>query len=192
MNLIVLQLNIWSLLVHLGEVKDLLFNLEKRNLLVDILLLCETFLTKRTHELINIPGYTLLANNQEKSKVGGTALLIKNNISYIRRSDLEEFHEGHQETTYIKIQTKNQKKIIIGSLYQPPNTSADHLHNHLSETIPKVKSEKKDKQLILGMDHNLDLLKSKSHTPTQKFLDIISNGLLPSITRPTRITQQQH
>ena len=57
--------------------------------------------------------------------------------------------------------------------------------------IPKVKSEKKDKQLILGMDHNLNLLKSNSHTSTQKFLDIIiSNGLLPTITQPTRITQQ--
>ena len=48
MNLIVLQLNVWSLLAYLGEVKDLLFNLEKRNSPVDILLLCETFLTKRT------------------------------------------------------------------------------------------------------------------------------------------------
>ena len=168
-----------------------MFNLEKQNLPVDIPLLCETFLTKRTQKLINIPGYTLLANNQEKSKGSDTAILIKNNISYTRRSDLEEFHEGHLETTYFEIQTKNQKKIVIGSLYRPPNTSTDHLHNHLSETIPKVKSEKKDKQLILGMDHNLNLLKSNSHTLTQKFLDIIiSNGLLPTITQPTRITQQ--
>ena len=79
----------------------------------------------------------------------------------------------------------------MGSLYWPPNTSADQLHNHLRETILKVKSEKKDKQLILGMDHNLDLLKFNSHTATQKFLDIIiNNGLLPTITQPTRITQQ--
>ena len=41
------------------------------------------------------------------------------------------------------------------------------------------------------MDHNLDLLKSRTHNPMQKFLDtILGNGLLPSITRPTRITQQ--
>ena len=120
MNLIVLQLNVQSLLVHLGEVKDLLFNLEKRNLPVDILLLCEIFLTKRTQKLINIPGYTLLATNQEKSKGGGTAILIKNNISYTRRSDLEEFHEGHLETTYIEIQTKNQKKIVIEACISHP------------------------------------------------------------------------
>ena len=151
------------------------------------ILLCETFLTKRTHKLIIIPGYTLLSNNQEKSKGGGTAILIKNHISNTRRSDLEEFHEGQLETTYIEIQSKNKKKIVVGSLYRPPNTSAEQLHNHLSKTIPKVKSEKKDKQLILRMD----LLKSNSHTAIQKFLDIImNNGLLPTITRPTRITQQ--
>ena len=41
------------------------------------------------------------------------------------------------------------------------------------------------------MDHNLDLLKSNSHVPTQKFLDtILDNGLLPSISRPARVTQQ--
>ena len=79
----------------------------------------------------------------------------------------------------------------MGSLYQQPNISAEQLHHHLSETIPKVKSEDRDKQLILGMDHNLDLLKSNSHSATQKFLDmLINNGLLPTITQPTRITQQ--
>ena len=78
----------------------------------------------------------------------------------------------------------------MGSLYQPPNISANQLHHHLSETIPKVKSEDRDKQLILGMDHNLDLLKSNSHSATQKFLDmLINNGLLPTITWPTGITQ---
>ena len=191
MNLIVLQLNIWSLLVYQDDLKDLLFHLDKRNSPVDILLLCETFLTGRTHKLINIPGYTLLSNNREKTKGGGTAILIKNHISYTRRSDLEEFQEGQLESTYIEIQSKNKKKIIVGSLYQPPNISADQLHHHLSETIPKVKSEDRDKQLIFGMDHNLDLLKSNNHSATQKFLDmLIDNGLLPTITWPTRITQQ--
>ena len=158
---------------------------------MDILLICETFLSERTQKLINIPGYTLLSNNQKKSKGGGTAILIKNHISYTRRSALEEFQEGHLESTCIEIRSKNKKRIVVGSLYQPPNISADRLHHHLSETIPKVKSEDRDKQLILGMDHNLDLLKSNSHSPTQKFLDmLINNGLLLAITHPTRITQQ--
>ena len=40
------------------------------------------------------------------------------------------------------------------------------------------------------MDHNLDLLKSNSHTETQRFIDInFDANLLPCITRPTRITK---
>ena len=41
------------------------------------------------------------------------------------------------------------------------------------------------------MDQNIDLLKSKRHEATSKFLDtILSLKLWPVITRPTRITQQ--
>ena len=40
------------------------------------------------------------------------------------------------------------------------------------------------------MDHNMDLLKSSTHKLTQNFLHMmIVNGLLPTIMRPTRITQ---
>ena len=50
-----------------------------------------------------------------------------------------------------------------------------------------LKLEKKD--IILGMDHNLDLLKSNNHPETQTFIDLnFDNNLFPCITRPTRIT----
>ena len=54
--------------------------------------------------------------------------------------------------------------------------------------LNRLKPEKKD--IILGMDHNLDLLKSNVHTETQTFLDVnFDNHLFPCITRPTRITK---
>ena len=53
-----------------------------------------------------------------------------------------------------------------------------------------MKSEKPNKQLVMGMDHNLDLLKSNIHTPTRKLLDSMLNAdMLLTITRPTRIMQ---
>ena len=43
--------------------------------------------------------------------------------------------------------------------------------------------------MILGMDHNMDLIKSSEHKLTQQFLDdLLNNDVLPTITRPTRIT----
>ena len=48
-NLLILQLNIRSILAHQHELKQLLRDLEKKNSSIDVVLLCETFLTKKNH-----------------------------------------------------------------------------------------------------------------------------------------------
>ena len=55
-NLIVLQLNIRSLLSNQSMLKQLLRDLENRKSKVDLILLCETFLTSQSHRLVNFPG----------------------------------------------------------------------------------------------------------------------------------------
>ena len=46
------------------------------------------------------------------------------------------------------------------------------------------------RRLIIGMDHNLDLIKSDKHQPTKEFIEInLENELIPTITKPTRITR---
>ena len=56
--------------------------------------------------------------------------------------------------------------------------------------IDKIHLQKCEKELVLCMDHNLDLLKCNIHEPTRKFLDtLVEKGVLPTITHPTRITQ---
>ena len=46
------------------------------------------------------------------------------------------------------------------------------------------------KIIIIGLDHNLDLLKSMQHSLTNNFVQSnLDFGLIPTITRPTRITQ---
>ena len=46
-------------------------------------------------------------------------------------------------------------------------------------------------ELIVGMDHNFDLLKSASNNTTSRFLDLnIDRDLTPCITKPTRVTSK--
>ena len=131
----------------------------------------------------------MIENHRQNSKGGGIAILVRNNIPYKRRKDLEQYIENELETVYIEITCKNGKPVVIGSLYRAPNTSEKKLHNHCCETIQKIKSKRNKKELILGMDHNIDLLKSSTHTPTQEFLNMfLTNGVNPTITRPSRIT----
>ena len=44
--------------------------------------------------------------------------------------------------------------------------------------------------VVLGLDHNLDFLKSDKHKSTQCFIEMtLEESLVPTITRPTRITK---
>ena len=142
--------------------------LEMKNSRVDIILLCETFLNKSTEKLVKILGYTLICNSRSKSKGGGTAILLHNGINYKRRKDIEVFKEKNAELTIIEITAKDGKKIIVGSMYRPLNT--DPMNFRITINTISSTSLKEKKEMILGMDHNLDLLKSGIHKQTQLFL----------------------
>ena len=183
-NLIVLQLNVRSLFLNQTALNQLLRNLENRKSKVDLILLCETFLTGQTCRFINLPGYTLKSNECVNRRAGGTGILVREEILYKVREDLCPFVEGEIEGTFIEMIAKNRKPIGIGSLYKPPNSHPKAFMNSLNETVAKIQTE--CKEMILGMDHNMDLIKSSKHKPTQQFLDgLLDKDIFPTIIRPT-------
>ena len=94
------------------------------------------------------------------------------------------------KSTYIEMTSKNGKHIIIESIYRLPNTCEKKLKEHITDVNLKLKTEKGTKELVLGMDHNLDLLKGHEHQKTQQFLDMMLDmDLIPTITKPTLIMQ---
>ena len=190
-NLILLQLNIRGLLSHQDELKLLLHKLHNKNTSIDMVLLCETFLNNKMENLINIPRYTIISNSRIHTRGGGTAILIKKGLKFSRRKDLDIFAEKKVESVFIEVLTKNNKHIVVGSMYRPPNNTDDIFLESILSTKHKLSTEHEKKELIIGMDHNFDLLKSSDHKRTQYFLDTLLNKeLFPTITRPTRITQQ--
>ena len=130
----------------------------------------------------------MICNSRSESKGGGTAILLQNGINYKRRKDIEVFKEKCVESTIIEITAKDGKKIIVGSMYHPPNT--DPTNFRITINMIWSNSLKEKKEIILGMDHNLDLLKSGTHRQTQLFFtDLLEKNIYPTITRPTRICQ---
>ena len=190
-NLLILQLNIRSLLEHQSDLNTLLTELSSRNSNIDVILLCETFLSKNTVGMVNIPGYNHVCNYRQERKGGGVSILIKHGIPYKRRMDLDEFIEGETESIFIEMTSKCGKSIIVGSIYRPPNTKINQFQDRLVEIVKKAKLTKKSTppELVLGMDHNIDLLKCKEHAQTQQFTNSMNElNLFPMITRPSRIT----
>ena len=106
---------------------------------------------------------------------------------YKKREDLCPFIEGEIEATFIEITAKNRKTIVVGSLYKPPNSHSKVFMNSLNETVAKIQTE--CKELIVGMDHNMNLIKSSERKPTQQFLDgLLDKDIFPTITQPTQVT----
>ena len=61
---------------------------------------------------------------------------------------------------------------------------------HVLKTMIKIQQESGNKEVIMGMDHDNYVLKCHLHLGTQEFLSsMLGNNLMPTITRPTRITQ---
>ena len=73
-------------------------------------------------------------------------------------------------------------------MYRPPNSNGSDFITSFNNIMKILKLTKKT-DVIIGLDHNLDFLKSSKHKETSMFINqIFDHGLLPCITRPTRIT----
>ena len=92
-NLIVMHLNIRSVLSHQQELCQLIRTTERKKSQIDVILLCETFLSSKTKSLVNIPGYSHICNYCKTKKGGGVSILLHDGITYKRRSDLDIFEE---------------------------------------------------------------------------------------------------
>ena len=191
-NLIVMHLNIRSVLSHHHELCQLIKSTEQKNSRIDMILLCETFLSNKTKSMVNIPSFSHIGNHRKSRKGGGVSILLREGIPYKHRLDLDIFDEGLTESVFVEIRSKNGKQIIVGSMYKPPNVNIDQFSNNLSKIVNKIKpkTDKPIPEIIIGMDHNMNLLNSAIHLPTHDFIETLSKlNLHPTITRLTRITQ---
>ncbi len=187
-QLAILHLNIHSVPAKLNDLNDLLLKLKERKVVVDVILLCETFITDLNKDKCNLDGFELFDEHRKNMTKGGVAIYVNKKLSYKERKDLNYFEEGKFESCFIEISTKS-KNIVVGEIYRIPGTNELDFISKYESIITKITQEKKD--IIIGTDQNLDYLKIHIHTNTAKFLDVnLSNDLLPSITKPTRITHR--
>ena len=72
-------------------------------------------------------------------------------------------------------------------MYRPPNSDIPTFIASYSSLLCAIKKDN-PKGIIVGLDHNLDFLKADRHNTTNEFIQCnLDFGLIPTITRPTRI-----
>ena len=129
----------------------------------------------------------MVSDERQIKKGMGVAILIRNKLRY-KIQDLSTFHESVFENVIIEVE-HSKKLTIVCSLYRSPNSSETEFNHYYKQLLDKLILET-NKTILIGMDHNLDLLKSHIHMQNQTFLENTLNAnLFPTMMRPTRITK---
>ena len=186
-DLNIIQLNIRGLI---GKQQALIQETAPKNpnKKVDIYILCETWLNEHTNSMINIPNYSYIGKHRKNKKGGGVGILIHDTLTSKERSDIVLPCTSDLETIFVEIKT-SKGSLIIGSMYRPLHTKEKQFVTDYASLLTQLKREI-GKDILIGMDHNMDLLKMAKHKHTQSFLDLnLEEDLLPTVTKPTRITR---
>ena len=182
-----LHLNIQSLPKKIDKLKILLSQLREKNIIIDFIMLCETFLTDDIADNYELDGYTFKYKNR-KVKKGGVGIYINDKIHYSPRDDLSVFIEGEFETIFVEVE-QNDRNIIVGEIYRVPNTNELLSVNRYQTILDKLHHINKD--VIIGTDQNFDYLKINESCHINNLLNaFFSESILPTITKPTRITHK--
>ena len=153
---------------------------------MDVVLISETWLTESSPD-VNIPGYEMYRQDRSHKRGGGVAILTSTRLRCVLRPELSSKIE-ESECVTLELLLRNGDKCLISLMYHPPNSDS---HTFLASYNSLVCAMKKEqpKGIIIGLDHNLDFLKSDKHQPTSDFIQSnLDFGLIPTVTRPTRIT----
>ena len=182
----IIHLNIHSLPNKVDSLMSLLDCLKNKGYEIDLILLCETFVNDYNVPRCNIPNYNFEEIHRKEMSRGGVGIYINKKLRYKVRSDLSIFNEGYFESLFLEI-TSGGRHTVVGEIYRVPNTNEAYFIENYQTIVDQINAENKD--IIIGTDQNLDLLKYNRHSNTEKLLNFnLASGLLPTVSKPTRIT----
>ena len=177
-----LHLNIHSLNKNADNLKSLLDDLHFKKKDVDVVMLCETFLTETNKSSGHVDGYESHHAYRTGKTGGGVSILIRDGAIF--KKTVFSYVGECTEALLIEVEI-NCTTYVIGSLYRIPNTD---VHQFLEDTRLIFSKIGRYTNVIIGADQNLDFLKLSQHRGTSKFFEQLSEfQLVPTINKPARV-----
>ena len=182
-----LGLNVQSLNAKIDQLRVYITDLRMNNCQFQAICLQETWLgSHHDTSTLEIDNYNLILKPHKASRHGGLAIYLEDSIQY-EIIDIEESPTNVWEGLFIKV-TLNDRKFVLGNVYRPPRDNLENYQSFTNEFENVIKQFPGD--VTICGDYNIDLLKYNERNPVNDFLEnILSNGFLPKITHPTRLTR---
>lgn len=186
----ILSLNCQSVNAKFCNLCTLLDRLAEHHCEISIICLQESWLGNDSDvSLLKIPGYELVNQPLKISKHGGLIMYISNNLKF---KNVASFNSNVWENHFVEV-SFDKHIITVGNIYRPPNRTNDAkaIATFCEEFKSCLNSLAKKSHTVLAGDYNIDLLKIHENDTINSYLDsVLSQGFIPSITRPTRFSVQ--
>ena len=196
----ILSINIQSIGAKFNNLIAFLSILEENGILIDIINLQETWLSQEwlddpdNKQLYAIPGFNLLSQGKVCCAHGGLFTYVRD----IYEATLRPLYKTSKyfEAMFIEIKGDNLLgKCTIANVYRPSTKTSDtdfeitEFNKEFEPLLAKIEKEKKN--LIVSGDFNINLLLTNRRESYQQFFDmLISRGLVPQATLPTRFASK--
>ena len=196
----VLSINIQSIGAKFNNLIAFLSVLKENGIQVDLINLQETWLSstwlddQNNAQLYKIPGFNLIYQGKVCCAHGGLFTYVRDIYEYKIRPLYKT--SKYYEAMFIEIKGDNLLgKCTIANVYRPSTNNSDtdlEITEFIKEFEPILeKIEKEKKNLIVSGDFNINLLLTNRRESYQQFFDmLITRGLIPQATLPTRFASK--
>ena len=172
---------------------ELITFLDQLNEKFDFICLSEIWLSCLEFLKNVFKGYKCKYVPPKSSKCGGVAFFYKQTYKVELIHDLKINSVSDDlidvDEIWLKAETDNGIKCTIGVIYRHPKSNLSKFNDRLYSVLEKINSDKSNEMCFVAGDFNANLINFDNHRPTEIFLNnFISNGFLPCIHLPTRIT----
>ena len=175
------HLNVRSLPRHFDEFKILMNDNP-----FDVICLNETWLNSSwTDSELELNGYNFIRHDRNDSqRGGGTAIYYSSKLLARQRTDL--IHPDIK-ATWLEILLPNRKKLLICSIYRPPNMIYNNFKVCFESILEKTSTE--GTELLLFGDLNCDMLPRKLSADARDLRQLFNvYQVIQLIKSPTRVT----
>jgi len=194
-TLTLLSLNCQSLNSKFTQLETYVRDLDNSEFKFSLICLQETWLSDDCDaSLFQLEGYNFEYKPKRCSTHGGVGIYIGESIEYTVLPF--DSNANIWDGIFIEIgvnlgNSQHKKRIILGNIYRPPRENSEN-YRIFNEEIQQILSQysNSNAEFILTGDFNIDLLKMHQRENVNEFMEmLLSHGLLPKITLPTRLAQ---
>ena len=140
------------------------------------------------NSLFQLEGYSLLHENRKYHRGEGVAIFMHESLCYTKRNDLCINCEAI-ESLSIEIRNNDGKNRIFNIVYRSPDGDLEACENYFQSILSH--NLIRNKNVILAGDFHINVLDFEQNKKVQNFVNLIFQlGLVPTINKPTRVTNK--